>query len=134
MSFADAIRTCFSKYVTFSGRARRSEFWWFSLFAGILYVAVSVIDAAMGSSILGLVVVLALVLPSLAVTARRLHDTGRSGWWILIGFIPLIGAITMLVFECQDSQAGPNNYGPSPKDPGPNPLPTGYPAPYGDPA
>jgi uncharacterized membrane protein YhaH (DUF805 family) len=131
MGFADAIRSVFSKYVVFSGRARRSEFWWFFLFAVIVYIVVGIIDAVIGSSILGLIVSLALLLPSLAVNVRRLHDTGRSGWWILIGLIPIIGFIVLLVFECQDSQPGTNAYGPSPKEVG------GYsqqPGQYGTPA
>ena len=115
MSFADAIRSVFSKYATFSGRARRSEFWWFSLFAAIVYFIVTIIDAVAKNAVLGILVILALLLPSLAVTARRLHDTGRTAWWILIGIIPIVGAIVLLVFECQDSQPGPNQYGPSPK-------------------
>jgi uncharacterized membrane protein YhaH (DUF805 family) len=131
MGFADAIRSVFSKYVVFSGRARRSEFWWFFLFAVIVYIVVGIIDAAIGSSILGLIVSLALLLPSLAVNVRRLHDTGRSGWWILIGLIPIVGFIILLIFECQDSQPGANAYGPSPKEVG------GYsqqPGQYGTPA
>ena len=78
-----------------------------------------------------MIVSLALLLPSLAVNVRRLHDTGRSGWWILIGLIPVIGFIVLLVFECQDSQPGTNAYGPSPKEVG------GYsqqPGQYGTPA
>lgn len=131
MSFAEAIRSAFSKYVTFSGRARRSEFWWFTLFAVILSIVAAIIDTAIGNSVLTIIVSLGLLLPSLAVTARRLHDTGRSGWWILIGLIPLIGAIVLLVFECQDSQPGANSYGSSPKDTGASYSAA---APYGDPA
>lgn len=126
MSFADAIRTVFSKYATFSGRARRSEFWWFYLFAIILYIVAAIIDAAIGNNLLWIIVALGLIVPSLAVTVRRLHDTGRSGWWILIGIIPLIGAIVLLVFECQDSQPGANNYGPSPKGGDVDPSYPGY--------
>jgi uncharacterized membrane protein YhaH (DUF805 family) len=126
MSFADAIRTVFSKYATFNGRARRSEFWWFTLFAVIVYVIALIIDAAAKSPVIFLLVALALLLPSLAVTARRLHDTGRTAWWILIGVIPVIGPIILLIFECQDSQPGPNNYGPSPKG-GAAPDYPGYP-------
>ena len=128
MSFADAVRSAFSKYVTFSGRARRSEFWWFALFAGIVYIVAGIIDAAIGNQVLGYLVGLALLLPSLAVTVRRLHDTGRSGWWILIGLVPLIGAIVLLVFEVQDSQPGTNSYGPSPKAVGADPAYPGQPA------
>ncbi|MFL6161851.1 MAG: DUF805 domain-containing protein [Jatrophihabitantaceae bacterium] len=131
MGFADAVRSVFSKYVVFSGRARRSEFWWFALFTLILYILVGIIDAAIGSSALLIIVVLALLLPSLAVTVRRLHDTGRAGWWILISLVPFIGGIILLVFECQDSQPGVNAFGPSPKDPGG--YPTQQPGPYGSP-
>jgi uncharacterized membrane protein YhaH (DUF805 family) len=131
MSFADAIRSVFSKYVVFSGRARRSEFWWYALFAAIVYIVAAIIDAAIGSPVVGYIVALALLLPSLAVTVRRLHDTGRSGWWILIGIIPLIGAIVLLVFEVQDSQPGTNNYGPSPKQGAADPA---WPAQPGQPA
>jgi len=132
MGFADAVRSVFSKYVVFSGRARRSEFWWFSLFLLIVYIIVAAIDAAIGNSVLLVIVWLATLLPSLAVTVRRLHDTGRSGWWFFITLIPLVGGIILLVFECQDSQPGSNAYGPSPKEIG-----GGYTqqaGPYGNPA
>lgn len=128
MSFADAVRSVFSKYATFSGRARRSEFWWFALFSGIVQTVMSLLDAAIGNRILGLLVALALLLPSLAVTVRRLHDTGRSGWWIFIALIPLVGVIVLLVFELQDSQPESNAYGPSPKPYGADPA---YPTTYG---
>jgi uncharacterized membrane protein YhaH (DUF805 family) len=122
MSFADAVRSALSKYVTFSGRARRSEFWWFALFSIIVSIVASVLDRIMGTAFVSILAGLALLLPSLAVTVRRLHDTGRSGWWILIGIIPLIGAIVLLVFECQDSQPGSNSHGASPKPTGPDPA------------
>lgn len=118
MSFPDAVRSVFSRYATFTGRARRSEFWWFALFNFLVSIVVGVIDAVIGSPVLGYIVALALLVPSLAVTVRRLHDTGRSGWWILIGLIPFIGAIVLLVFECVDSQPGSNSHGPSPKEAG----------------
>ena len=116
MSFADSIRTVFSKYVDFSGRARRSEYWWFYLLYVIVAIVIAAIDAAIKNPILLVLVVLAFLLPTLAVTVRRLHDTGKSGWMILIGIIPLVGGIILLVFLCQDSQPGQNAYGPSPKD------------------
>ena len=115
MSFPDAVRTALSKYATFSGRARRSEYWWFTLFTVIVYVATSIIDAVIGKEVVTLLASLAFLLPALAVTVRRLHDTSRSGWWILIGIVPLVGAIVLLVFEVQDSHPGTNAYGPSPK-------------------
>lgn len=74
------------------------------------------------SPILGLVVSLAFLLPSIAVTVRRLHDTGRVGWWILIALIPIVGAIVLIVFECQDSEFGANQYGPNPKELAPPPA------------
>jgi uncharacterized membrane protein YhaH (DUF805 family) len=115
MSFADSIRTVFGKYVDFSGRARRSEYWWFALFSAILGIVVGIIDAAIHTPILQIIVGLALLLPSLAVGVRRLHDTGKSGWLILLGIIPLVGAIILLVFFCQDSQPGQNAHGAAPK-------------------
>ncbi|MDF1484370.1 DUF805 domain-containing protein [Ramlibacter sp. H39-3-26] len=110
------------KYATFSGRAQRAEYWYFVLFYLIIFVVLSIIDGLTGSfsadaglGLLGGLLTLALFIPSLAVTVRRLHDTGRSGWWLLIAFVPLVGAIVLLVFTVQDSAAGDNAYGPNPK-------------------
>ena len=97
------------KYAVFDGRARRTEFWLFVLFNGIIGFILSFV------SILEILYMLAVFIPSLAVGARRLHDTGRSGWWMLISFVPLIGAIVLLVFFVQDSQECDNQYGPNPK-------------------
>jgi uncharacterized membrane protein YhaH (DUF805 family) len=127
VSFADSIRTCLTKYVTFSGRARRSEFWWFSLFLGLVYIVVASIDAGIGSAALEIVFILATFLPSLAVLVRRLHDTGRSGFWAFITFVPIVGGIILLVWECSNSQPGVNKYGPSPKEIGPYPGAQGIP-------
>jgi uncharacterized membrane protein YhaH (DUF805 family) len=121
MSFADAVRTCLDKYVDFDGRARRSEFWWWALFTVLVGIVAGIIDAILGTSgsfqgrgPVGSVVSLALLLPSLAVGARRLHDTGRSGWWQLLWLVLLVGWIFLIVWFCQDS--GPENaHGPSPK-------------------
>jgi uncharacterized membrane protein YhaH (DUF805 family) len=117
MSFMDAVRSCFAQYVGFSGRARRSEFWYFYLFSIIINIIATVLQRAVSSSSSGVItgiVALALILPSLAVGVRRLHDTSRSGWWLLIGLIPIIGTIVLIVFYVQDSH-GDNKYGPSPK-------------------
>ena len=116
MGMPDAVRTVLSKYADFSGRARRSEYWWFVLAYVIAYVVVALIDQAFGFPILTLILALGLLVPSLAVSVRRLHDTGRSGWWLLINLIPFGGIVT-LVFSCLDSQPGTNAYGPSPKYP-----------------
>ena len=119
MSFVDAIKTVLSKYVTFSGRARRSEYWFWALAIVLASLVASFIDRGLGtdpgqvgpvSGLLGL----ATFLPNLAVTVRRLHDTSRSGWWVLIALIPIVGAIVIIVFAVQDSH-GDNEYGPSPK-------------------
>ncbi|MFP5114133.1 DUF805 domain-containing protein [Bacillaceae bacterium C204] len=103
-------------YVGFSGRARRKEYWMFYLFNAIAMIILSIIDNIIGTySLLYCLYSLAVLLPSLAVAFRRLHDIGRSGAWILIGLIPLIGAIILLVFACTDSQPDDNQYGPNPK-------------------
>jgi uncharacterized membrane protein YhaH (DUF805 family) len=114
VSFAEAISVCLSKYATFSGRARRSEYWWFALMAGAVNFIAAIVDNVAGTSILAIVAGLALVLPGLAVSIRRLHDTNRSGWWYLLIFVPF-GAIALIVFYCQDSAPVANAYGPSPK-------------------
>lgn len=110
------------KYAVFSGRARRKEYWFFQLFNTLIVVALAVIDAVTGTinkgvgmGLLSSLFVLAVLLPSLAVLVRRLHDTGRSGWWILIAFVPFVGGIVLLVFTLMDSQPGTNQYGPNPK-------------------
>ncbi|UYM05733.1 DUF805 domain-containing protein [Solicola gregarius] len=120
MGFVEAVQTVLSKYVVFSGRARRSEYWWFFLFSVLVSLVASAIDAAAGTDygsgggVINTIVGLALFLPGLAVAIRRLHDTGRVGWWILIGLIPLIGWIVLIIFYVQDSHAD-NKYGPNPK-------------------
>ena len=109
-------------YVNFQGRARRKAYWMFALFNIIAIIVLGVIEGAIGLSgqsgygILTGLYSLAIILPGLAVAVRRLHDTGRSGWWILIGLVPLVGPIVLLVFFVQDSQPGSNQYGPNPKE------------------
>ena len=114
LGFADAVRSVLSNYATFSGRARRAEYWYFVLAYVLAFVVAAVVDAALGAQVLEIIVVLASIVPALAVSVRRLHDTDRSGWWLLIGLIPF-GSIVVLVFTCLDSQVGGNRYGPSPK-------------------
>ena len=147
MDFMTAVRTCWSKYVTFSGRARRSEFWSFVLFTFLLGIVATVIDLALGTDdfnndtgLVNTLLGLAVLLPSIAVGARRLHDIGRSGWWQLIGLVaipvliivPLLGLlvalgtfILLIVWFCTDSRPD-NQYGPNPKNAGPD---GGYPPP-----
>jgi uncharacterized membrane protein YhaH (DUF805 family) len=120
VTFPDAVKICFNKYVDFNGRARRSEFWWWALFTFLLGIVASIIDAVLGTrngsgtGLIGSIVNLAVLLPSLAVGARRLHDTGRSGWWQLLWIVICIGWIFLIIWYVQDSQ-GDNKYGPSPK-------------------
>jgi len=103
------------KYAVFSGRAQRKEFWMFSLISTIVGFVLLVIDGALGMELLSGIYLLAIILPMLGLSIRRLHDTGRSGWWLLISIIPLIGAITLLVFYCLDSTPEENKYGSNPK-------------------
>lgn len=136
MDFMTAVKTCFSKYVGFSGRARRSEYWWFALFSFLVGVVTNIVDAALGTDyegatsggLVNTLVSLAIFLPGLAVAVRRLHDTDRSGWWVLIAIIPLIGWILILVWLCTDSKPGDNRFGPNPKT-GPAGYEGGYPPP-----
>ncbi|OCG34043.1 DUF805 domain-containing protein [Gilliamella sp. Gris1-4] len=108
---------CITKnYANFNGRARRKEYWMFILFYIILTFITIIIDKMIGSPLaITAILVLALFLPSLAVTVRRLHDTSKSGWWILLQFIPYIGGIIILVFCVMDSTPGSNQYGENPK-------------------
>lgn len=113
----------FKKYAVFSGRARRKEYWFFLLINCIVILILSVIDGAIarlapdvGVGLLGSIYSLAVLIPSIAVSVRRLHDADHSGWWLLIGFIPVVGAIVLLIFMLQDSKPGENQYGANPKD------------------
>ena len=104
------------KYADFSGRARRTEYWLFVLFSMVIAMVLGVVDYVLGTpGIIGLIFALAILIPSIAVGVRRLHDTDRSGWWLLIAFIPIIGTIALLVFLLLDSNSGENRFGSSPK-------------------
>ncbi|WP_299529486.1 DUF805 domain-containing protein [uncultured Streptomyces sp.] len=102
-------------YAGFSGRARRKEFWMFVLFNFIIAVVLQIIGSLIDSQIPYFIYVIAVLVPSLAVTVRRLHDTGRSGWWFFISFIPLVGGIILLVFTASEGKPEANEYGPNPK-------------------
>jgi uncharacterized membrane protein YhaH (DUF805 family) len=104
------------KYAVFGGRACRTEYWMFFLFNFIITLVLSLVAGILkGAGVLGVLYSLGVLLPNIAVSVRRLHDTGRSGWWLLISFIPLIGAIVLIVFLVMDSQPDVNQYGPNPK-------------------
>ncbi|MEX1660084.1 DUF805 domain-containing protein [Thioclava sp. 15-R06ZXC-3] len=132
MSFGDSVRTCLKqKYATFAGRAPRAEFWWFTLFYTLVQIATNILDTvffgtgevASGPGFwaynshggpLSIIAGLALLVPALAVSVRRLHDNGKSGWWLLLSLIPLIGGLVLLFFFVQRSQPGENAYGSDP--------------------
>jgi uncharacterized membrane protein YhaH (DUF805 family) len=127
MSFAEAISSCFRQYVGFSGRAPRSEFWYFQLFAVLLGIGAAILDP---TGAIGGLVSLALLLPSLAVSVRRLHDTNRSGWWLLIALIPLVGIIILIVWWASRGEPHANRFGPPPlgastHGPAPSPASSG---------
>lgn len=108
--------TTLKKYADFSGRARRTEYWMFLLFNLVIAMLLGVVDYVLGTpGIIGMIFALAILIPSIAVGVRRLHDTDRSGWWLLIAFIPIIGTIALLVFFLLDSNPGENRFGSSPK-------------------
>ncbi len=115
MGFTEATSTCLKKSVDWSGRASRSEFWWFELAQLIFIVIAAIIDQIVGTQIFYILAIIALILPSIAVFIRRLHDTDRTGWWFWIQLLPLIGLIVILVFMLTGSDAGDNKYGPNPQ-------------------
>lgn len=122
MSFGESVKTCFQKYVTFKGRARRSEYWWFQLLNLIVSIVTLVLDYKLdminfesGNGALSCLYTLIVFLPNLAVSVRRLHDTGHSGWYYLLPFIPILGALFLLYFFVSDSAPEENRYGKSPK-------------------
>lgn len=126
MSFAEAFTAFWSKYGTFKGRSRRSEYWFIQLFLVLTNLGVAGIDLLLmngdierfisngGGGIVGLVWIVVTIVPALAVLVRRLHDTQKSGWWVLLGFVPF-GGIVLIIFAVRDSDVGENKYGVSPK-------------------
>ena len=113
---------CMKKYADFRGRARRTEYWMFVLFSAIFWVATMILDNLLGTKakddtvgVFYYLFTLATVLPRLAVLVRRLHDVGKSGWWVFISLIPIVGGIWLFVLTVTDSDAGDNEYGPNPK-------------------
>ncbi len=126
MNFVDAVRSGFNNYANFSGRALRSEYWWWVVFVWIAGVVARILDSVLGLSVyqttaggfeqsvgpIASVLSLALIIPGLAVLVRRLHDTDRSGWWFWLVIIPVIGWIMLIVFLATSGTPGPNRYGP----------------------
>lgn len=119
MDFSQAVASCFSKYATFSGRAARSEFWWFFVFQLVGSILCSIVDTilvsgGLGFALLGLLFGLATFLPSISVSVRRLHDLDRTGWWWWLVLVPIIGWIVLIVFYATKGTDGQNGYGPDP--------------------
>lgn len=127
MGFTEAVKTVFSKYATFSGRATRSEFWWFYLFNIIMYWGLTIIGMVIGGAsngaegmlagggigmVLTILYGLAIIIPTISVCVRRLHDTNRSGWNYWWCLLPIVGAIILLIFFVQGSYPADNEYGP----------------------
>jgi uncharacterized membrane protein YhaH (DUF805 family) len=111
----DAIKSVLTNYTNFAGRARRAEYWWFFLFSSLLNMFFSqVLPSSTGVQLLSWLISLALLLPSIAVGVRRLHDTGKSGWLLLIA-LTIIGVIPLIIFLATPGNPDSNKYGPSPK-------------------
>lgn len=116
MGFQEAVKSFFKRYTDFSGRSSRSEYWWAFLAIMIGYLVLGLVSGLLGEtigSIVILIAMLAIILPSIAIAIRRLHDTDRSGWWYLLSLIPLV-SLVLLFFYCQKGTDGPNQYGPDP--------------------
>jgi len=122
-AFTTAVKRVFTRYIGFKGRASRSEFWWWILFTLLVQFVTQIIDTSLfgagpeAGAPLSIIVSLGLVLPNIAVAMRRLHDIGRTGWWLLIGLVPIAGLLVLLYFYVQPSEEAPNAFGP------PDPLP-----------
>jgi uncharacterized membrane protein YhaH (DUF805 family) len=111
MNFEQAIRSGFKNYIGFTGRATRSEFWYWTLFAVVVQLLVDLVTADK-LEVVSALVSLALFLPSLSVSIRRLHDIDKSGWWFLLWFVPIVGWIVMIYWACCQGSEGPNRFGP----------------------
>ncbi|MEC9431297.1 MAG: DUF805 domain-containing protein [Pseudomonadota bacterium] len=126
MTFSDSVLNVFANYFEFRGRATRSEYWWWALFSLIVSVALQIVDGMVSAPAMGyaafamdagrpitMVGLLALVPPTLAVGCRRLHDTGRSGWWLLVGFAPVVGTLALIWLLTRPSAERDNRFGSS---------------------
>ena len=114
MNFTQAISSGFSNYVNFAGRAIRSEYWYWALFVVVGSIVARIIDAVIGIGLFNSIFGLGVLLPSIAVGVRRLHDLDRTGWWLLLDFIPVIGWIVLIVWFCSRGTVGANRFGPDP--------------------
>ncbi len=123
MEFLNAVRTCFVKYFDFKGRAARPEFWYWMLFNVVgTFVAIAVTPDTWDSETVVTLFDLAIILPGLAVGARRLHDIGKSGWWQLLWLIPIVGPIVVIVWWCKEGDGLANRFGPAVLTPAPGAI------------
>ncbi|MFK7941469.1 MAG: DUF805 domain-containing protein [Paracoccaceae bacterium] len=114
MGFMEAVKSCFRRFVDFQGRSPRSEYWWFILFYMLVYIVLLLATAVIPLlGILMFIFMIAIILPSIAVSIRRLHDLDKSGWWLLISFVPIAGLILIYWF-CLKGTDGDNRFGPDP--------------------
>lgn len=119
VSFSRAVRMAFDSYCRFQGRSSRSEYWWWVLFVAILSFCIGIVEGILGFSMTAVqttsgILSLVLLLPGLGLSVRRLHDIGKSGWWVLLGFIPVVGAIILITWFARNSEMTENRYGPVP--------------------
>lgn len=114
MDFMTAVRTCLNKYFVIEGRAARSEYWWFYLFMIIVYVVAMIIDSVIGIPLFYLIAALGLLAPSICASIRRMHDKDKSGWWLLIAFVPIVGVLYLLYLFVTRGTVGDNRFGPDP--------------------
>lgn len=130
MNFIDAVKSAYRNYFKFSGRSSRSEYWWYALFQGVIAIVIALVEggtttaatadtmsAAYAAGPVGSIWALANLIPSIAVGVRRLHDKDRSGWWLLIAFVPLVGALVLLYWFATRGTEGPNRFGTDPLGP-----------------
>ncbi len=121
MTLSEAVKMSLARYASFGGRARRSEYWYFTLFHWLVILLAGVVSYLVMLAIPALAIILysivifGTLLPHLAVSVRRLHDVNRTGWWYLVGYVPLLGAIVLFVWFCTDGTRGPNRFGADPK-------------------
>ncbi len=124
MTFSEAVKDGFDHYTKFDGRAGRPAYWWWFLFGILVSIGANIIDAIIGSfGVVSGLAGLALLLPGLSVSIRRLHDTDHSGWWLFIILIPIVGFIVLLVWYLREGDASENKYGPPPVEGVPAPSP-----------
>jgi len=117
VGFGEAVSRGFRNYSTFNGRATRAEHWWWALFIVLAGIVLAVVDTLTGTMGMGFLFQLATLVPSLALGARRLHDINRTGWWLLLWFVLVIGWIVLIMWAIKRGDKGPNKYGPDPRQP-----------------